>query len=248
MKYIRTSYCFFIVGLAVVILSPVVFALFAASLIGFRSAASEAMFKIVKYASKLIIFCAGCRVTVSGTKNIPPKNRRDTGLCFVCNHSGIADILLMFIAADRPFGFIAKKEILFVPFINLWLVLLGGLFIDRNNPRKSLATLKAGIQKIKKGLSIAIFPEGTRSRGQGLLPFKSGSFQIALESGADIVPVALSGSYELFEKTRWVIPTPLYVSFGKVIKTRPENDGGRRFYSDHAHAEIENMLNSFKTT
>jgi 1-acyl-sn-glycerol-3-phosphate acyltransferase len=246
MKFIRTSCCFFVVGFVIVILSPAVLVLFAASLIGFRYTASEAMFKIVKCASKLILFCAGCKITVSGTENIPPKNQKDTGLCFVCNHSGIVDILLMFIAVNRPFGFIAKKEILFVPFINLWLVLLGGLFIDRNNPRKSLATLKAGIQKIKKGLSIAIFPEGTRSRGQGLLPFKSGSFQIALESGADIVPVALSGSYEIFEKTRWIIPTPLYISFGKVIKTRPENEGGRRFYSDQAHAEIENMLNLYK--
>jgi 1-acyl-sn-glycerol-3-phosphate acyltransferase len=122
------------------------------------------------------------------------------------------------------------------------LVLLGGLFIDRNNLRKSLIALKTGVKKIKKGFSIAIFPEGTRSRGRGLLPFKSGSFQLAMESGADIVPVALSGSYELFEKTRWIIPTSLHVSFGKVIKTRPENEGGRRFYSDQAHKEIENLF------
>ncbi|MDR0382472.1 MAG: 1-acyl-sn-glycerol-3-phosphate acyltransferase [Spirochaetaceae bacterium] len=244
MKFIRTSYCFFIVGLAAVFLFPAALVLFVASLIGFRAAASQAMFKIAKYASKLILFCAGCKIIVSGTENIPQKTREGTGLCFVCNHSGIADILLMFIAVNRPFGFIAKKEILFVPFINLWLVLLGGLFIDRNNPRKSLATLKIGMQKIKDGLSIAIFPEGTRSRGRGILPFKSGSFQIALESGADIVPVALSGSYELFEKTRWVIPVPLSVSFGKAIKTRPENEGGRRFYSDKAHGEIASLLPS----
>jgi 1-acyl-sn-glycerol-3-phosphate acyltransferase len=74
------------------------------------------------------------------------------------------------------------------------------------------------------------------------LPFKAGSFQIALESGADIVPVAMSGAYELFEKTRWVIPTRLYVSFGQVIKTRPENEGGRRFYSELARSEIETLL------
>jgi 1-acyl-sn-glycerol-3-phosphate acyltransferase len=242
MKFIRTSYCFFIVGLEAVVLAPVVLVLFAMSLLGLRSAASSLMMGVAKYASKLIVFCTGCRLTVRGTENLPPKDFGNTGVCFVCNHSGIADILLLFITADRPFGFIAKKEILFVPFINLWLVLLGGLFMDRNNPRKSLAALKSGIQKIKKGLSIAIFPEGTRSRGRGLLPFKSGSFQLALESGADIVPVALYGSYELFEKTRWIIPTQLHVSFGQVIKTRPESEAGRRFYSDKAHAEIENLL------
>jgi 1-acyl-sn-glycerol-3-phosphate acyltransferase len=200
------------------------------------------MLGLVKYASKFIIFCAGCTLTVHGIENLPPKDNGKTGVCFICNHSGIADILLLFAAVDRPFGFIAKKEILLVPFINLLLVLLGGLFIDRNNPRKSLIALKTGIIKIKKGFSIAIFPEGTRSRGRGLLPFKSGSFQLALESGADIVPVALSGSYELFEKTRWIIPTPLHISFGQVIKTRPKNEDGRRFYSDHAHTEIENLL------
>jgi 1-acyl-sn-glycerol-3-phosphate acyltransferase len=242
MKFIRTAYCFLIAGLEAMVLVPVVFVLFVISLLGLRSAASVVMLGVARFASKLIIFCAGCRLTVRGAENLPSKGGGKTGVCFVCNHSGIADILLLFITADRPFGFIAKKEILFVPFINLWLALLGGLFMDRNSPRKSLATLKTGIQKIKKGHSIAIFPEGTRSRGRGLLPFKSGSFQLALESGADIVPVALSGSYELFEKTRWITPVPLNVSFGQVIKTRPENSGGRRFYSDQARSEIEGLL------
>jgi 1-acyl-sn-glycerol-3-phosphate acyltransferase len=246
MKFIRTAYCFFITGLVAIVPSPVVLVLFVISFLGLRSTASVLMLGMAKFVSKLILFSTGCKITVRGTENIPPKSSGKTGICFVCNHSGIADILLLFITADRPFGFIAKKEILFVPFVNLWLALMGGLFMDRNNPRKSLATLKTGIQKIKKGHSIAIFPEGTRSRGRGLLPFKSGSFQLALESGADIVPVALSGSYELFEKTRRVNPVPLYISFGKAIATRPENEGGRRFYSDQARAEIENLLTEMK--
>jgi 1-acyl-sn-glycerol-3-phosphate acyltransferase len=224
-----------------VILAPIAVVLFIVSLTGLRAAAADLMDKVAKLASTIILFCAGCGVIVSGTENIPPKG--NTGVCFVCNHSGIADILLLFITAGRPFGFIAKKEILFVPFINLWLALLGGVFMDRNSPRKSLDAINRGVEKIKKGRSMAVFPEGTRSRGRGLLPFKSGSFHLAAASGADIVPVALTGSYELFEKRGLVCPRPLYVSFGKVIKTAEEESGRKRhIYSDNARNQIETLL------
>jgi 1-acyl-sn-glycerol-3-phosphate acyltransferase len=239
--YIRSIYAFFIVGLLAVILAPPAVILFIVSFTGLRTAASGLMYEIAKFASKTIVFCAGCGVIVGGTENIPPKG--NTGICFVCNHSGIMDILLLFITAGRPFGFIAKKEIMFVPFINLWLALLGGIFLDRKSPRKSLDAINHGIQKIKKGRSMAIFPEGTRSRGRGLLPFKPGAFHLAVASGADIVPVALTGSYEVFEKRGMVCPRTLYVSFGKVIKTTADESGGKRqVYSDRAHTEIEALL------
>jgi 1-acyl-sn-glycerol-3-phosphate acyltransferase len=132
---------------------------------------------------------------------------------------------------------------MYVPFINLWLVLLGGIFMDRKNPRKSLDAIKRGVEKIKKGYSMAIFPEGTRSRGQGLLPFRAGSFHLATDSGADIVPVALSGSYEAFEKTKWVQPRPVYVSFGRAIKTSdPDGGKNRQYFSDRTREEIAELL------
>ncbi|MDR2795567.1 MAG: 1-acyl-sn-glycerol-3-phosphate acyltransferase [Spirochaetaceae bacterium] len=240
-KILFTAYSFFVSIVAASTIIPIAVFLGLISLIGLRKTASGLMYKAVKTLSSIIIFCAGFKLTVSGTENIPSEGK--TGVCFVCNHSGILDVLLLFSSIGRPFGFISKKEIIYVPFINLWIILLGGIFLDRNNPRKSIAAINRGIEKIKKGHSIAIFPEGTRSRGQGLLPFKTGSFHLATNSGADIVPVALTGSYEAFEKTKWVCPGPVYVSFGKAIKTSL-TDGGknRQYFSGLAHAEIEKLL------
>ena len=240
-RFLITAYTFFVIAIAAVTIIPIAVLLGLTSLMGLRKISSELMYKAVKILSLFIIFCTGFKLTIRGAENIPPRGK--TGLCFVCNHSGILDILLLFIAAGRPFGFISKKEIMYVPFINLWLVLLGGIFMDRNSPRKSLDAINRGVEKIKKGHSMAIFPEGTRSRGQGLLPFKTGSFNLATASGADIVPVALTGSYEAFEKTKWVYPGPVYVSFGKAIKTL-KADGGknRQYFSDLARAEITGLL------
>ncbi|MDR3355645.1 MAG: 1-acyl-sn-glycerol-3-phosphate acyltransferase [Spirochaetaceae bacterium] len=240
-RFFITAYTFFVVTVASATIIPVAVFLGLTSLMGLRKTSSELMYKAIRSISLCIIFCTGFKLTVSGTENIPPRGK--TGLCFVCNHSGILDILLLFTAVGRPFGFISKREIMYVPFINLWLLLLGGICMDRNNPRKSLYAIHRGIAKIKKGYSMAIFPEGTRSRGRGLLPFKAGSFHLATDSGADIVPVALTGSYEAFEKTKWVHPGPVYVSFGKAIKTANAEFGkDRQYFSDRAREEIAELL------
>ncbi|MDR1148606.1 MAG: 1-acyl-sn-glycerol-3-phosphate acyltransferase [Spirochaetaceae bacterium] len=242
-KIFVTSYSFLIIGLAAIIFIPIVVLLFFTSLIGLRAISTEIIYKVAQYASKLLVFFMGFKLSIDGQENIPPRGK--TGVCFVCNHSGILDILLLLIAVGRPVGFIAKKEIIFVPFINLWMILLGGIFMDRNNPRKSLDAINRGAKKIMRGHSMAIFPEGTRSRGQGLLPFKTGSFRLATAAGADIAPVAMSGSYSAFEKTGWVRPGHVYVSFGEVIKTTgTEHDGSRQYFSDKAHEEIARLIKS----
>jgi 1-acyl-sn-glycerol-3-phosphate acyltransferase len=240
-KIFLTSYSFLIIGIIAVMFIPVVVLLFLIRLTGQRGISYELMYKTIRLASKVIVFCINCELIVNGQENIP--SGREKGICFICNHSGILDILLLFITAGRPFGFIAKKEIMFVPFINLWLMLLGGIFMDRNSPRKSLEAINHGIKKIKNGYSMAVFPEGTRSRGRGLLPFRTGSFRLATESEADIVPVAITGSYEVFEKTGWICSRPVYVSFGKVISASRTADGkNREYFSAQARAEIERLL------
>ncbi|MDR1363638.1 MAG: 1-acyl-sn-glycerol-3-phosphate acyltransferase [Spirochaetaceae bacterium] len=240
-RFFITIYSFLFIGIGVVIFIPIVILLFFISLLGLRSISTILMYKVVQCASRLIVFFIGFKLFVSGKENIPPLGK--TGVCFVCNHSGILDILLILITVDRPVGFISKKEIMFVPFINLWLILLGGIFMDRNNPRKSLDAINRGVKKIIDGHSMVIFPEGTRSRGQGLLPFRTGSFRLATAAGADIVPVAISGSYDALEKTGWVYPGPVYVSFGKAIKTaQPEHGESRQYFSDQARGEIARLL------
>ncbi|MDR0512404.1 MAG: 1-acyl-sn-glycerol-3-phosphate acyltransferase [Treponema sp.] len=186
-----------------------------ASLLGLKKTAANVVYFMGKIWGRGIIAITGCRMTVEGRENIP----RGGGVCFVSNHVGMFDIVLALAYIGRPFGFIAKRELRMLPVFNLWIYILGGLFIDRKNIRNAIKTMNHGIEKIQKGNAMLIFPEGTRSKGQGLLPFRSGSIKLATNSLAPIVPIAISGSYDVFEKNHSVRPVAVRMVFCPPIPT-----------------------------
>jgi len=192
-------------GILVVIFSP----------LGLRKPLSILIYRLVQIWARVTIFALRCKLTVKGRENIPRKG----SVCFVSNHGSIIDIVMLLGFVGRPFGFIAKKELRFVPLVNMWVSVLGGLFIDRKNPRKALKTINAGVARIKAGGSMVIFPEGHRSRGQGLLPFRPGSLKLATQSGAVIVPIALAGTYDVYEKNYRVTTCPVKITFCEPINT-----------------------------
>jgi len=197
------------------------------------------IYKIAQGWARVIIFISGCSMEIEGRENIPMKG----GVCFASNHVGIFDIVLALAYVGRPFGFIAKKELLIVPMLNLWIFLLGGLFIDRRNLRKALKTINLGIQKIQKDGGMLIFPEGTRSRGRGLLPFRSGSIKLATQSRSPIVPMAITGSYDVFEKNYRLNSVPVRLVFCRPIVTRDMNAEDRRHkLADEVRSVIETVL------
>jgi len=198
-----------------VFLTPFGIAGFLLSLLCLRGPMSVYMCWIGRIWARMLIKVIGCEVAVKGRENIPRKG----GICFVSNHGSVFDIALLLAYAGRPFGFVAKKELLFIPFLNIWIYMLGGLFIDRKNPRKAMKTMNAGVTKIKKGGAMIIFPEGHRSRENNLLPFHPGSFKLATQSGAVIVPVALKGTREIFEKNYRVNPCPVGITFCQPVPT-----------------------------
>jgi len=198
-----------------IFLTPFGFVGFLLSLLGLRRPMSVYIYWIGIIWALSLIKISGCKATVKGRENIP----RGGGACFVSNHGSIFDIALLLAYAGRPFGFVAKRELLFVPFLNMWIYMLGGLFINRSNPREAMKTIHSGIARIKKGHAMIIFPEGHRSRGQDLLPFHPGSFKLATQSGAVIVPVALKGTREVFEKNYRVNPGPVGITFCKPVPT-----------------------------
>ena len=100
----------------------------------FRKPMRFVIYKVVQGWASMLIFVSGCRLIVKGRENIPKKGP----LCYVSNHGSIFDILILLAVAGRPVGFIAKKELAFIPILNLWIFLLGGHFIDRKNIRKAI--------------------------------------------------------------------------------------------------------------
>jgi 1-acyl-sn-glycerol-3-phosphate acyltransferase len=215
MSLLRTVIIFTVVIIAMILLIPMGILAFIPSLVGFKKLMSVWIYRIARGWARMLIKITGCTLTVSGRENIPVTG----GVCFVSNHGSIFDILLHLAYVGRPFGFIAKKELVFVPMLNIWIFLLGGLFIDRKNIRNAVKTINKGIEHIKAGGAMIIFPEGHRSRGQGLLPFHPGSLKLATQAGAPIIPAAIAGSYDVFEKTMRVRAVPVKVVYEKPILT-----------------------------
>ena len=209
MALIKTIAAFLFTVLTLIILIPLGLLFFIIGLCGLMRFMNYVLYRCAQAWARVIVIITGCSMTVIGRENIPKKG----GVCFVANHVGMFDIIIALAYAGRPFGFIAKKELLLIPGINFWIFLLGGLFIDRKQPRKALKTINQGVKQIKAGGAMLIFPEGTRSRGRGIGPFHAGSLKLATQSEAIIIPTAISGSYDLFEKNYRVHAVPVSISF-----------------------------------
>jgi 1-acyl-sn-glycerol-3-phosphate acyltransferase len=233
---IKTCFVFFITGLTVVIFIPFGVLAFFLSFFWLRKAMSFFIYKIAQIWAFNLIKLANCNISILGKENIPHTG----GVCFISNHGSIFDIILALAYIGRPFGFIAKKELSYIPFFNMWIYILGGLFIDRKNPRKALKTINSGIRRLKAGGGMLVFPEGHRSQSEGLLPFHSGSFKLATQSGVPIIPVSISGSHDVFEKYHKVSPADVQIVFGKPVDTgsiAPENR--KQILSDRVRSLIE---------
>jgi 1-acyl-sn-glycerol-3-phosphate acyltransferase len=212
---IKTLLGFGYLVFALLILLPLAIVVWILSLFGLIKPMMHIIYRLAQIWALSLLPIAG-HTEVKGRENIPKKG----GVCFVSNHCGFFDIVILLAFCGRPFGFIAKKELLYVPFMNAWVYMLGGLFIDRGNVRNAIKTINKGVQRIKSGGSMIIFPEGTRSKGRGLLPFHPGSLKLATQAGAVIVPVAIEGSYEVFEKNYRVVTAKTSIAFLEPIDTK----------------------------
>ncbi|MDR2069310.1 MAG: 1-acyl-sn-glycerol-3-phosphate acyltransferase [Spirochaetaceae bacterium] len=219
MALIKTMMLFTLVGLSTVVLMPFGILAVILNLVGLQRFTSLGIYKIAQGWGLMLIKLVGCKLTVTGREHIIKKG----GLCFVSNHGSIFDIVLILALTGRPVGFIAKKELAWIPFLNLWILLIGGFFIDRKTDRKSIkraiATINAGVRRIESGGAMIIFPEGTRSKGKGLLPFRPGALKLATQARAPIIPMTITGSYDVFERDGVVRRVPVRVAFEKPIIT-----------------------------
>lgn len=151
--------------------------------------------RIVQAAFKTILFVCGIKTTVIGIENIP----KDKPVLFIGNHRSLFDAVISYSLMPNITGYIAKKEIEKIPFLRVWMRYLHCIFLDRDNIKEGLKSILLGIEKVKNGISITIFPEGTRNSGDGILPFKEGSFKIAQKSGCMLIPMVQNNTEAAFE-------------------------------------------------
>lgn len=165
--------------------------------------------RIIQGVFKLMLLVSGVKVTVIGEENVP----KDQAVLYVGNHRSFFDIIITYARCPGLTGYVAKKEIRKVPLLNVWMIYLHCLFLDRKNIKEGLKTILAGIDQIKRGISVFIFPEGTRNKNdscEDLLPFHEGSFKLAIKSGCPIIPVSLNNTDRIFE-TQFPRVKPVHV-------------------------------------
>lgn len=153
-------------------------------------------------------------VTVIGKENIP-----DVPCCYIGNHTSILDIPLLIDSVGKCMGFVAKKEMVKAPILGYWMKKYNCVPLDRENAREAIKVIRKGADNIKNGYSMAIFPEGTRSKDGKLGEFKKGSLKLATMAKAPVVPVSINGAYRAYEIDRKFKPVDITITFGEPIYT-----------------------------
>lgn len=161
----------------------------------------DLVFKTVQSWARSLVRLSGAKIKVIGEENIP----KNQAVVFVSNHQGNFDIPILLGFLNKPKAFIAKKEILKIPMISTWMKYMNCIFMDRSDIRQSLKAINQGVEYIKDGYSMVIFPEGTRSVDGQLGDFKPGSLKLASKSGALIIPITVKGSNQIMSKNSLII-------------------------------------------
>ena len=186
-------------------------------LIGKRNpkAADLSQLRIVQWAFRVILAICGTKVTVIGEENVP----KDEPVLYIGNHRSYFDIVITYARCPRLTGYVAKDSLEKVPLLSLWMKRLHCLFLNREDVKEALKTILTGIDNIKNGISMCIFPEGTRNTTDELmLPFKEGSFKMAEKTGCAIVPMALTNTADILENHfPRVKATHVILEYGKPI-------------------------------
>lgn len=187
---------FFIFALLIIIFS--IPALLIGALWGklHRPSRDVAVKAFVSFVFRTVNLIAGAKITAIGTENLPSS---DEAVLYIGNHKSFFDILVSYIYLKGQTGYVAKKEMIKIPLLRTWMEYIYCLFLDRSDPKEGMKTILKAIEQVKNGVSVFIFPEGTRNPSDTLLDFKEGSFKIATKSGCRIVPVTINNSAALLE-------------------------------------------------
>ncbi len=171
---------------------------------------------MVKTWATRLLKLAGAKITVTGLENIP----KDRPVVFAANHQGYADIPLLLTQLDKPNPLIAKKELEKIPMLRSWMAELNCIFIDRDNARQAMDSLKRAGELLQEGYSVSIFPEGTRNKGGELLEFKAGTIRLATRAKVPIVPCCIVGTQNMLEAKGYrITPAHLQLHILPAIET-----------------------------
>jgi 1-acyl-sn-glycerol-3-phosphate acyltransferase len=159
------------------------------------------------------LWIAGVDFQIERTAPLP-----DGPAIYAANHASAIDIWAAVAAIPRGVRFVAKSEMFRWPVFGWYMTVGGHVPVDRRDHARAVASLAKAAVRVRNGTSLIVFPEGTRSREESLLPFKKGAFAIALKTGLPIVPVSISGGLAILPRGLLAIrPGTIVIRYGAPI-------------------------------
>jgi 1-acyl-sn-glycerol-3-phosphate acyltransferase len=184
----------------------------------------------------------GVRHEIEGWDRLPAEIREGRQpVIFIANHTSYLDAMMLTCHLPTQPAFLAKIEILFIPFLGLACWLSGCIFINRRNRPKAIASLKRAAVRIHDGATLAAFPEGTRTRDGELLAFKKGIFNLAMDADVPLVPLGLTGGFRMLPAGSWrVTPGTFRIHVGDPI--HPSQIGDLGVLRETAHEAVKCLV------
>jgi len=181
-----------------------------------------------------IVRAVGVRIRAEGLANIPP------GVClFIANHTSNADPPAIVGSIPRRIAILVKKSLFSIPIVGQAFRLARFVPVDRADREAAIASVDQAVEFLQQGVSFLIYPEGTRSADGRLLPFKKGSFVMAIKAGVPVVPVACAGAHKVMRKNEWSVrPGEIVVRFMPAIDAAAYTLEQRGELTARAHAAI----------
>ena len=198
--------------------------------------------RMVQGIFKFILWVTGAKIDYIGHENVP----KDQAVLYVANHRSYFDILLTYSRCPIRTGYVAKKEMEHYPLLSNWMRNLYCLFLDREDIKQGLKTILQAADYVKSGISVCIFPEGTRNKNADeteMLPFHDGSFKIAARAKSPIIPIAISNSANIWEANfPKMTPTHVVIEYGKPIIPSELDRDTQRHLGSYTQDIIKEML------
>jgi 1-acyl-sn-glycerol-3-phosphate acyltransferase len=186
---------------------------------------------------KIAIWANRVKVRVEGIKHVPGQGP----FVFMSNHQGSYDIFALLGYLPFQFKWLAKKEIFSIPILGWAMKATGYIFIDREGTRETVKAMNEAAERIHEGMSVLIFPEGSRSPDGSIQPFKKGGFTLAIKSKVPIVPIAITGSGEIVPKGKMrVYPGTISIRIGRPVETKESTLKDREALMGQVHDIILN--------
>ena len=189
--------------------------------------------------AKIQLLVSGVRVKVRGLEHIG----KETSYIYMSNHQGSYDIFTLLSCLPVQFRWIAKKELFTIPILGWAMRAANYISIDRSGKRKALESIERAASKIKEGVSVVIFPEGTRSRDGAIQPLKRGGFTLAIKSGVPIIPITINGSRDVMPRDSMrVRPGEIRVTIDRSIETAPLSLRDRNVLMEKIRGTLERNI------